>query len=326
VLGECGELGECVTNAEGKVAYGFTDDTQNAGTSACEAACLANWPAWVTEGAPQAGEGIDPARVSTLTGTDSTTQVAYNGWPLYFYAGDPGPGSCNGQDVGQKWYVLNAAGHLVKEPATGCEAADSEAADSDAADSEAPVLEGQDAVDAYSGTDTVYGGAPAADDAPAASAPAATQGELPDSQDVTLESGRSDPAYGGWYLRTGNNYTLYTRDPARPCSQYDCSGYQRVTGAADVEDGVAQGLVGVSPEGWTTCDGRPVWRRISEGPLEITGRPFWQLVDPDTCEGFVGQEGWDDEDDEDEGFAPAAPAAPSAGASSSYGSSTGNGY
>lgn len=308
VVGECGDLGQCITNPEGKVLYGFTDDTQNADTSACAADCLANWPAWATEGAPQAAEGVDAAKVTTITGTDGATQVAYNGWPLYFYAGDPGAATWNGQGVGDKWYVVNAAGQLVKEaPAAAAE--------------ETPALEGQDAEDAYSGTDTAYGSADgsdeAADEAEAAPAAPAPAGDLPDSKDVTLESGRSDPAYGGWYLRTGNNYTLYVRSPARPCTEYDCSGYQRVLGDAQAEDGVAADLVGVSPEGWTTCDGRPLWRRISESPVEITGRPYWELVNPETCEAFVGEDSWSDDDDEES--APAAPAAPPAAPSSGYG-------
>ena len=39
--------------------------------------------------------------------------VTYDGWPLYTYAGDVGPGQAAGQDIdlnGGEWYVIRPSG------------------------------------------------------------------------------------------------------------------------------------------------------------------------------------------------------------------------
>jgi len=295
VLGECGPLGQCITNPEGKVLYGFTDDTQNSGTSACAADCLANWPAWGTEGAPQAGEGVDPAKVSTITGTDGAAQVAYNGWPLYFYAGDPGAGTWNGQGVGGKWYVVNAAGQLVKEAP----------ADAAAAETEAPVLTPEQAQDAYSGTEA-YEAAPAAPAAPAPAAPAPApapaagsadrgeaasgargDGSCPEAENVTLEV--ADSAYGRYVRTADGNCTVYFKD-LEPRDQMTCTGacadrYKPIRGQATAEagSGLSDSLIGVSPDGYLTINGWVAYWKVSESEWggEITGSPNWTLVAPD---------------------------------------------
>ena len=51
--------------------------------------------------------------LGTIRRADGTTQVAYNGHPLYYYDGDSGAGQLNGQDVdafGAKWFVVTPAG------------------------------------------------------------------------------------------------------------------------------------------------------------------------------------------------------------------------
>ena len=41
-------------------------------------------------------------------------QVTYNGWPLYFYAGDTAPGDTNGQGQGGVWYVVDPTGNPIE--------------------------------------------------------------------------------------------------------------------------------------------------------------------------------------------------------------------
>jgi predicted lipoprotein with Yx(FWY)xxD motif len=56
--------------------------------------------------------------LGTTTRSDGTTQVTYNGHPLYYYAGDSKAGDMNGQDISQfgaKWYVLDANGDKVEK-------------------------------------------------------------------------------------------------------------------------------------------------------------------------------------------------------------------
>jgi predicted lipoprotein with Yx(FWY)xxD motif len=48
--------------------------------------------------------------------SDGETYPTYNGWLMYEYTGDSGPGQANGQGLRSfsgTWYVLNASGNPV---------------------------------------------------------------------------------------------------------------------------------------------------------------------------------------------------------------------
>jgi predicted lipoprotein with Yx(FWY)xxD motif len=106
-------LGAILTDQDGRTLYAFADD-KGGGTSTCTGHCLAVWPALVTTGAATVGQGVDKARLSTVTRAEGTVQITYQGWPLYYYVGDQGPGDVDGQDVDNVWFVLDAEGKLVK--------------------------------------------------------------------------------------------------------------------------------------------------------------------------------------------------------------------
>ena len=46
---------------------------------------------------------------------DDAAQVTYAGHPLYRYSGDTAPGDTNGNEVGDVWYAVNAAGEPAGE-------------------------------------------------------------------------------------------------------------------------------------------------------------------------------------------------------------------
>jgi predicted lipoprotein with Yx(FWY)xxD motif len=92
-----------LTNAEGLTVYTFAADS--AGKSNCYGSCAAYWPP--VTGSPSAAPGI-PGTFGTITRTDGTTQVTWNGHPLYTYVGDRGPGVASGNN-------LNLNGGLWKE-------------------------------------------------------------------------------------------------------------------------------------------------------------------------------------------------------------------
>ena len=48
---------------------------------------------------------------------DGTTQVTYNGHPLYYYSGDTAAGDVNGQGLNGKWYIANPDGSAPSAPA-----------------------------------------------------------------------------------------------------------------------------------------------------------------------------------------------------------------
>ena len=105
------DLGEIVVDGEGLSLYMFGND--EGGESACYEACAQTWPPLLTEGDATAGDGADATLLGTTERTDGTTQVTYNGHPLYHYAADSAPGDTNGQGVGDVWFVLSPAGEPI---------------------------------------------------------------------------------------------------------------------------------------------------------------------------------------------------------------------
>jgi predicted lipoprotein with Yx(FWY)xxD motif len=98
-------LGDIVVAGNGHTVYEFDKDQ---GTlSACTGACAATWPAWMTNGAPNAGPGVDSAMLSSAHG-----QVTYGGHLLYFFAGDQAAGQANGLNIAG-WHAISPAGTLV---------------------------------------------------------------------------------------------------------------------------------------------------------------------------------------------------------------------
>jgi predicted lipoprotein with Yx(FWY)xxD motif len=78
--------------------YTFTHDTKGSGTSACTAGCLQRWPALTVPSGttPTAGDGVTGTLGTITRPDDGSTQVTYNGLPLYFFSGDAAPGDANG--------------------------------------------------------------------------------------------------------------------------------------------------------------------------------------------------------------------------------------
>ena len=113
-LGENDTLGSFLVDDKGMTLYLFTQDSPN--TSNCYDQCATAWPPLLTTGDPVAGEGVDASLLGTTTRTDSTVQVTYNGWPLYYYEKDQAPGDVTGQDVGDVWFVVSATGEQVSTP------------------------------------------------------------------------------------------------------------------------------------------------------------------------------------------------------------------
>lgn len=102
-----------LTDGRGMSLYLYLNDEQ--GDSTCYDACQANWIPLVVEGEPVAGPGVDPALLGTSTREDGSSQVTYNGWPLYTYVRDEEPGDMNGQGVGDLLYVVSPSGEPVQE-------------------------------------------------------------------------------------------------------------------------------------------------------------------------------------------------------------------
>jgi len=105
-------LGAFLVDSRGRTLYLFLADTPT--RSACTGGCAENWPPLLTSGAAQAGEGVDASKLGTLAREDGTTQVTYNGHPLYYFAGDAQAGDTHGQGIGGKWYLVSPAGEPLQ--------------------------------------------------------------------------------------------------------------------------------------------------------------------------------------------------------------------
>ncbi|MFC4012826.1 hypothetical protein ACFOY2_36735 [Nonomuraea purpurea] len=107
-------LGKILVDGRGRTLYLFEADKGT--NSTCYSACASAWPPLTTTGRPQAGGGVSPALLGTTTRTDHTTQVTYNGHPLYYFLSDAKPGDITGQGLnsfGAEWYVLNPKGDKI---------------------------------------------------------------------------------------------------------------------------------------------------------------------------------------------------------------------
>ncbi len=87
-------------------------------TSSCTGACATAWPPVTTTGTATAAASANTAMVSTITRSDGTKQVTYNGHPLYFFTQDKDAGDAYGQGVkafGADWYVVAPSGNKVDQ-------------------------------------------------------------------------------------------------------------------------------------------------------------------------------------------------------------------
>jgi predicted lipoprotein with Yx(FWY)xxD motif len=102
------DLGEILTNADGRTVYLFEQDTDT--TSTCMDSCASTWPALIATGKPTAGDGVD----ASLLDTNDAGQVTYAGHPLYLYSADQAAGDTNGEGIGDLWYAVSPTGAKVE--------------------------------------------------------------------------------------------------------------------------------------------------------------------------------------------------------------------
>jgi predicted lipoprotein with Yx(FWY)xxD motif len=109
-----------LVDSKGMTLYDFHKDQ---GTeSSCYGECASAWPPLLTKGEPQPSNGADGSLLGTTERKDGTTQVTYDGHPLYGFVGDKAPGEANGNDVdafGAEWYALQGNGEEPEDSGGG---------------------------------------------------------------------------------------------------------------------------------------------------------------------------------------------------------------
>jgi predicted lipoprotein with Yx(FWY)xxD motif len=93
-----------LANAKGFTLYSFAPDT--ATKSACDGACATAWP-------PQTALAAVTSPYATIKRSDGSSQLTFNGHPLYTFTGDTAPGTASGNGVsafGGLWHEVPASG------------------------------------------------------------------------------------------------------------------------------------------------------------------------------------------------------------------------
>jgi predicted lipoprotein with Yx(FWY)xxD motif len=109
-----GADGKYLVGASGRALYLWVADPS--GKSVCAGACAKFWPPLTTTSAPVASGGATASQLGTITRSNGTKQVTYDGHPLYYFALDKGKGSVTGQgsdNFGAKWWLVAPSGAAI---------------------------------------------------------------------------------------------------------------------------------------------------------------------------------------------------------------------
>lgn len=101
------DLGQILAS-DGRTLYIFMPD--DAGAPTCYDDCAATWPPLLADGEVAVDDGLDGGLFATVSRDDGGEQVTVDGWPLYFFASDAGPGDHNGHGVGGVWFAVGPDG------------------------------------------------------------------------------------------------------------------------------------------------------------------------------------------------------------------------
>ena len=115
-----GDLGTVLVNGDGMTLYLFEADTGS--TSTCTGECAGIWPALTTTGNATGSMGASSSMLGTTTRDDGSTQVTYNGHPVYLYTGETAAGQANGEGInhfGGLWYAVTTAGTAAMPSGSG---------------------------------------------------------------------------------------------------------------------------------------------------------------------------------------------------------------
>ncbi len=102
-------VGTVLEDPQGLTLYHLT--TEKNGQFQCTGSCTSTWPPYLAPGgAAPAGASSLTGPIATITRPDGGVHVTYNGFPLYTYSGDSGPGQATGNGVSNVWYAVTPTG------------------------------------------------------------------------------------------------------------------------------------------------------------------------------------------------------------------------
>ena len=107
------QFGQVLFDGDDQAIYYF--DKEKGSRSECYDACASAWPPVITQGEPQADGRVKGGLLGTTERDDGTTQVTYDGHPLYYYAHEgPNEVKCHNVDeFGGLWLAVQPNGQAV---------------------------------------------------------------------------------------------------------------------------------------------------------------------------------------------------------------------
>lgn len=111
-----GPMGTYLADESGRSLYIYASDTQ--GKSNCVDACAQAWPPLTVPNGQtaHASGGVMSNLLGTIVRSDGSTQVTYNGFPLYYYGADLKPHDVTGQGImqfGGMWNLIKPDGSKI---------------------------------------------------------------------------------------------------------------------------------------------------------------------------------------------------------------------
>lgn len=105
------DFGTMLFDAGGQAIYIW--ELEESSVAECYGDCAVAWPPVLTNGEPQAMDGVNSELLGTTERSDGTTQVTYNDHPLYYYAHEaPGEVKCHNISThGGLWWVIQPDGN-----------------------------------------------------------------------------------------------------------------------------------------------------------------------------------------------------------------------
>ena len=109
------KLGQVLVDSKGHTVYMFEKDESD--ESYCNGSCAKVWPPVTENGQLKAGSGVS-GKLTTLKRDDGSTQVVFDGHPLYTYVKDTDTEDAYGNALdqfGAEWYGLHPHGEKTEQ-------------------------------------------------------------------------------------------------------------------------------------------------------------------------------------------------------------------
>ena len=108
-------LNQYLVDDKGFTVYLFHNDVPGNNSSACSReSCVVAWPPVLTGESPEASGIAGESLLGSFQRADGLgRQLAYNGWPLYYFSQDSASGDTRGQGQANLWWVISVSGEAI---------------------------------------------------------------------------------------------------------------------------------------------------------------------------------------------------------------------